>query len=433
MNSHAFVYQTIFPLMMKQNMQIFQPTAVNLRACVQQPCALDLCVETPSVTADDYNDVVLDVFGKHRDLTSLPVTEDNRPIGLISRSIFLSQMSKPFHKELYGRKSCIAFMDKDPLIVDAGLDIESLTFKAVEYGEKALADGFIITKNGRLVGLGHGIQLMRIVADIQAARNRQVTQSIEYASVIQRSMLRTSRETLEHVLSDADLVWEPRDIVGGDFYHFASKADSWFGALADCTGHGVPGAFMTLIANSSLSQAIEQFGTKDPSELLSQVNRGIKQTLGQISSQDATPESDDGMDAAFFCLDKQANTLIFSGAKSSLFILHPGEEGVEMIDGDRQGVGYVNSDMDFSWTNRLVQLRAGSLVFVTTDGLIDQIGGPKAIAFGKRRIRDILLSNRHQPSSVINQAMLDTFEKWQGQQMRRDDLTFFCFRVQEPI
>jgi len=412
-------------------MQMPQLPTMSFRATVQQPCALDLCVETPSVTADDLNETVLEVFSKHRDLTSLPVTEENRPIGLISRSIFLSQMSKPYHKELYGRKSCIAFMDKDPLVVDAGMDIETLTFKAVDYGEKALADGFIITRDGHLAGVGHGLQLMRIVADIQAARNRQVTHSIEYASVIQRSMLRTSRETLQSVLPDANLVWEPRDIVGGDFYHFASQHNGWFGAVADCTGHGVPGAFMTLIANSSLGQAIEKLGADNPSQLLSQVNRGIKQVLGQSNGQDATPGSDDGMDAAFFWFNSVERTLLFAGAKSTLFVLHPGEEGVEMIDGDRKGVGYVDSDMDYSWTNRLVQLRAGSLVFVTTDGLIDQIGGTKAIAFGKRRIRDVLLANRHQPSGIINQAMLDTFAQWQGPQKRRDDLTFFCFRLQE--
>lgn len=405
--------------------------STNYRVFMQQPTAQDLCVETPSVSADDSNELVLEVFNKHRDLTSLPVTEDARPIGLISRSIFLSQMSMPYRRELYNRKSCIAFMDKEPLVVDVAMDIESLTFKAVEYGEKALADGFIITRDGQLAGIGHGLQLMRIVADMQAARNRQVTQSIEYASVIQRSMLRTSRETLQHALPDADLVWEPRDIVGGDFYHFATAPNGWFGAVADCTGHGVPGAFMTLIANSSLGQAIDQLGADTPSLLLANVNRDIKQMLGQINGQDATPESDDGMDAAFFWYSTAQHSLTFAGAKSSLFVLHPGESGVEMIDGDRKGVGYVNSDMDFTWQNRTVPLRAGSLVFVTTDGLIDQIGGPKAIAFGKRRIRDILMANSNRPASEINKAMLEVLCEWQGPQRRRDDLTFFCFRIQE--
>lgn len=408
-----------------------QLPSINYRPRIQQPSAQDLCVATPSVSAGDNNERVMEVFSQYRDLVSLPVTEDDKPIGLISRSIFLSQMSKPYHRELYSRKSCIAFMDKEPLMVDANMDIEALTFKAVEFGEKALADGFIITREGRFAGIGYGLQLMRVVADIQAARNRQVTHSIEYASVIQRSMLRTSRETLQSTLPDADLVWEPRDIVGGDFYHFTARPDGWFGAVADCTGHGVPGAFMTLIATSSLGQAIDHQGSRDPSLLLSSVNRSIKQMLGQIDGQDATPESDDGMDAAFFWYDAAGRTLLFAGAKSSLFVLHPDDAEVEMVDGDRKGVGYVNIDMDFTWQNRTVPLQVGSLVLVTTDGLIDQIGGPKAIAFGKRRVRDIILANRDRPTSDINRAILDALHDWQGPHHRRDDLTFFCFRILE--
>ncbi|HBD35011.1 MAG TPA: protein-serine/threonine phosphatase, partial [Cupriavidus sp.] len=111
-----------------------------------------------------------EVFAAHRDLACLPVTEQGKPIGLINRSIFLSQMSKPYHRELYNRKSCIAFMDKEPLIVDAAMSIDALTFRTVEYGEKALADGFIIARDDQYIGLGQGLQLMRVVADMQAER-----------------------------------------------------------------------------------------------------------------------------------------------------------------------------------------------------------------------------------------------------------------------
>ncbi|WP_028994276.1 SpoIIE family protein phosphatase [Azonexus hydrophilus] len=404
----------------------------DYRPRFQQPSAADLCVPTPSVTAEDSNERVMEIFSKYRDLTSLPVTDNGKPIGLINRGIFLTQMNKPFHKEVYSRKSSIAFMDKEPLVVEADMDIETLTFRAVNYGEKALGDGFIITDNGRFTGIGHGLQLMRVVADMQAARNRQIMHSIEYASVIQRSMLRTSRDTMQHTLNDADLVWEPRDVVGGDFYYFVARHDGWFGTVADCTGHGVPGAFMTLIASSCLGQAIDQHGPTDPSLLLCSVNRGIKQMLGQVNGQDETPESDDGMDAACFWYDASTRQLLFAGAKTSLFVLHPGADGVEMVDGDRECVGYVDSGLDFTWQKRTVQMHAGSLVFVTTDGLIDQIGGPKSIAFGKRRIRDLILSKRDRPCNEINRAMQQALNDWQGHNHRRDDVTFFCFRVQEP-
>ncbi|MBV8122678.1 MAG: SpoIIE family protein phosphatase, partial [Paucibacter sp.] len=197
--------------------------------------------------------------------------------------------------------------------------------------------------------------------------------------------------------------------------------------------HGVPGAFMTLIASTTLNKAIEQIGPNDPARLLGSVNRSIKQMLGQtqgqIQGQDPTTGSDDGMDAACFWFDKNTRQIFFAGAKAALFVLHPGQAGVEMLDGDRKGVGYVDSDFDFAWQNRHVQLQRGSLLFATTDGLIDQIGGAKALAFGKRRIRDILIAHRDAPAADINRAMQLELRQWQGEQARRDDVTFFCIRV----
>jgi len=387
-------------------------------------------VATPSVTAGQTNESVLEVFASHRDLVCLPVTEDEVPIGLINRSIFMSQMSKPYHRELYSRKSCIAFMDKEPLIVDAATSLEALTFKAVEYGEKALAEGFLITQAGKFLGLGHGLQLMRMVGDMQAERNRQVMQSIDYASTIQRAMLRPSRDALTAALGDACLVWEPRDTVGGDFYHFTSSEEGWFAAIGDCTGHGVPGAFMTLIASTILSQALAQHGPRSPATLLMAVNQGIKQMLGQIETGRAARESDDGMDAAFFWFDRASGQLTFAGAKCGLLLLHPGDTDTTVVDGDRVSVGYVDTGLDYLWLDRTVPTQAGTLVFVTTDGLIDQIGGARDIAFGKRRVREAILAHREAPAAAVGKAVLEQLRHWQGEHHRRDDLTFLCFRIQ---
>lgn len=395
----------------------------------RQPSAADLCTSVPCMTTDETNEKVLEVFSRHRELVSLPVVEGKQPIGLINRNIFLSQMSKQFRLEIYGRKSCIAFMDKEPLIVEASMDIEALTYKTVEYGEKALSDGFIITRDGEFAGVGNGLQLMRVVADIQAARNRQIMHSIEYASVIQQSTLRSSLEALGRACPGAHLVWEPRDVVGGDFYQFTEEADGWFGTVADCTGHGVPGAFMTLIASTSLNQAIEQHGPRDPARLLGSVNRSIKQMLGQMGGQDDTPGSDDGMDAACFWFEPASARLVFAGARLSLFVLRPGADSAEAIEGQRKGLGYVDSEFDYTWRNQEMTLPAGSLVFITTDGLIDQVGGSRAIALGKRRVRELILEQRDKPPAAINQAVLEALQAWQGEHHRRDDLTFFCFRT----
>jgi len=381
------------------------------------------------MTAGQTNEEVMEVFGRHRDLVALPVVEGARPIGLINRNIFLSQMSKQFRMELYGRKSCIAFMDKEPLIVDAAMDIDTLTVRTVESGEKALSDGFIITRDGAFAGVGNGLQLMRVVADMQASRHRQIMHSIEYASVIQQSTLRASRDTLARACAQADLVWEPRDVVGGDFYQFSLSHGGWFGAVADCTGHGVPGAFMTLIASTSLGKAIERHGPQDPAGLLGSVNRSIKQVLGQVDGEDDTPGSDDGMDAGFFWVEPAANRLVFAGARLSLYVLRPGADAVEVTEGQRKGVGYVDSEPDYAWQNHALELPAGSLVFITTDGLTDQVGGPRAIALGKRRLRELLLQYRDAPPDALNRAVLECLRQWQGEHGRRDDVTFLAFRT----
>ncbi|HBD35013.1 MAG TPA: protein-serine/threonine phosphatase, partial [Cupriavidus sp.] len=167
--------------------------------------------------------------------------------------------------------------------------------------------------------------------------------------------------------------------------------------------------------------------------LLMAVNRGIKQMLGQNDREPrespSASESDDGMDAAFFWFDNATRQLTFAGAKSSLFVLQPTDAEGEMVNGARMGVGYVDTDMAFTWQNNAVPTTSGTLVFVTTDGLIDQIGGPKEIAFGKRRMREAICANRAASATQISQAVQDAHRDWQGTQRRRDDLTFFCFRA----
>jgi len=394
-----------------------------------QPTAGNLAVSVPVVPFDENNARVLEIFGQHRELVSLPVVEHERPIGLISRHIFMSQMSKPYHRELYERKSCIAFMDKDPLIVDAGTPIDTLGALAVASGDKTLADGFLIVDDGRLAGLGSGLALMRELVSLQVEKNRQVMQSIDYASVIQRAMLSTSRGAMSAALADACLVWEPRDVVGGDFYHFEQHADGWFAAVADCTGHGVPGAFLTLIASSCLKQAIEQCGPRDPARLMGEVNRAMKRVLGQHAGAGKPSESDDGMDACFFWYHAQSRSLTVANAKMSLFLLEPGSDEVHSVDGERVGLGYVDTTDDMAWSGRTITLAQQAMIVVCSDGIIDQIGGPKHIAFGKQRLRQALLAHRDLPMAELGREVMATYSSYQAQQRRRDDVTFFGCRL----
>jgi sigma-B regulation protein RsbU (phosphoserine phosphatase) len=396
---------------------------------LQQPIAHALAVHVPSVSAAENNARVLEVFGRHRELISLPVLDDDRPIGLISRHIFMSQMSKPYHRELYEKKSCIAFMDKAPLIVEQDTPIETLGALAVESGDKTLADGFLVVQDGQLLGLGSGLELMRMLVAQQAEKNRQVMQSIDYASVIQRAMLSASRTAMSQALDDACLIWEPRDVVGGDFYHFERFADGWFAAVADCTGHGVPGAFLTLIAASALKQALELHGPRDPARVMGEVNRGMKQVLGQHATAAQLSESDDGMDACFLWFDSTTSALTCANARMSLLTLMPGSDAVQVLDGERTGLGYIDTPDDMQWRNREVPLAAGAIVMTATDGIIDQIGGPKNIAFGKQRLRKALFAHQSLPMRELGLQIMAEHKSYQGRQRRRDDLTFFSFRL----
>lgn len=152
---------------------------------MQRTTAERLVIKVPAITSDMTNAEVMDTFGEHRELVSLPVLENGKPIGLISRNIFMSQMSRPYYRELYEKKSCIAFMDKAPLIVETDTPIETLAARAVASGDKTLIDGFLIVKDGTFAGVGAGLDLMQVLVDLQTEKNRQVMQSIDYASTKQ--------------------------------------------------------------------------------------------------------------------------------------------------------------------------------------------------------------------------------------------------------
>ena len=241
-------------------------------------------------------------------------------------------------------------------------------------------------------------------------------------------MLRPSRDALAG-MADAHLEWQPRDIVGGDFYLVERHADGWFVGLGDCTGHGVPGAFMTLIASQVLNQALPRVGARDPGRLLREVSAGVKALLGQTHTgqQRAVAESDDGLDAAFLWFEPAGRRLHFAGARIALHVLAPGEP-LRVVEGERAGLGYVDTDAAQQWPTHVLTLAPGSLLFVASDGLTDQIGGAKAIAFGKRRVRELLAEHAGEPAPRLAALLLEALADWQGEQPRRDDLTFFCCR-----
>ncbi|MFI3156594.1 MAG: SpoIIE family protein phosphatase [Methylococcaceae bacterium] len=395
----------------------------------------------PSVSPGQTNHEIGKLLETHPELISIAVVENNKPIGLITRNFFMEGMAKPFHHDLFDRKSCIAFMDKEPLIVDQNMSIQALSFKVLDSGRKTLNDGFIITDGeGEYLGLGHGEDLVKVVSFLQAEKNRLVTESINYASIIQKSFLRSSRESMATVLQDYFMHWEPRDKVGGDYYFCKKFDDGFFFALIDCTGHGVPGAFMTLIMASFLDHILLEDNRHDPAGALAIMNKKVKMALGQITkpgidgididkfSSAQSGQSDDGMDTAFCWVNTQTDTLIYAGAKTPLFYIGNASSEVCLLEPDRKGVGYVDTPMDYQWTNQQLSLTKEMCIYLTTDGLIDQIGGLKKIAFGKKRFSKLLQENYLKPMPEQESIIMQAYYDYQGKQRRRDDVCLMGFR-----
>lgn len=387
-----------------------------------------LRIAVPHVTPEANNVQVMSMFSEHKSLIGLPVLEQNRPIGMINRHIFLSQMSRPFFHELYDQKSCIAFMDKTPLIVEADAGLDYLAERVIETGDKAITEGFILTEDNQYIGIGLGLDLIRTVSDLQAKQHMQIMQSIEYARIIQESMLSRSRQNIEQTLDDWCLYWHPRDCVGGDIYAFQRYENGWLLVLADCTGHGVPGAFMTFIFSSALEKALTQAQPHEPERLLASINHYIKQTLSQSHPTADMGQSNDGCDAIAVFVDTQNEQLIWANARMHAFMLGNDDADVINLDGDRKGIGYSDTATDYPWRRHQRPLRRGDTLLIVTDGVTDQIGGPREIMFGKKRIQSLLLQQRALPMSSVSEALLSALTGWQGKQSARDDMTWFGFR-----
>lgn len=264
-----------------------------------------------------------------------------------------------------------------------------------------------------------------------AAKNELIMDSINYARVIQQSYLRSSQADMATTLTDYAMVWEPRDVVGGDYLYFRRFEDGYFFAVIDCTGHGVPGAFMTLIMASYLNNLLTHANRHDPAALLSRMNQAVKTALGQHETSAAEPsehDSDDGMDTAFCWVDCHHQQLTYAGARTPLFLLQPDGQSVIQFNGERMGVGYVHTPMDYRWHNQTIPLQAGSMIYICTDGLIDQVGEARRMAFGKKRLKQLILDNRDLPMHEQQAEIMAEFKSWQGKEARRDDLCLFAFR-----
>ncbi|MBF0383710.1 MAG: bacteriohemerythrin, partial [Magnetococcales bacterium] len=256
-----------------------------------------------------------------------------------------------------------------------------------------------------------------------------ISGSIQYASRIQRSILPPDA-ILEDTFAEYFVLWEPRDIVGGDMYWHRSWGAGSLVMLGDCTGHGVPGAFMTLISNGALDEAYLETPPGDPAALLKRMHQLIQSSLGQ--DQQITEDegaSDDGIEIGACFINHNDGTITFVGARFDLYILHEGE--VKSIKGTKAGLGYRGTPQDINFTSHKIDISQQSSYYMTSDGLIDQIGGEKKRGFGKRRFMSLLTAYSDVPLTEQKELILKALVEYQGEQKRRDDLSVMGFKCRE--
>lgn len=298
--------------------------------------------------------------------------------------------------------------------------------------ERELPDGRFLDVRGNPIPGGEGfVTTFDDITERKSAERAlqdaygQIASSIDYASNIQRSLL-VPHDTLEQLIGEHFVIWEPRDVVGGDLYWARRWGDGVLVALGDCTGHGVPGAFMTLIATAALDRAVKNLEPGALGEVIGLVHRHIQKTLGQ-DSEDAL--SDDGMDIGAVYIPDAGDDVIFCGANFTLF--GRSADGFTQTRGDKRGVGYRGTGLDHTFTEHRIRRADHDSFYMASDGIFDQTGGERGHGFGKRRFMDVLLAANGQSLAETGAALMKEFRAYQGDAPRRDDVSSIGFAIRK--
>ena len=247
------------------------------------------------------------------------------------------------------------------------------------------------------------------------SQKNDITSSITYASKIQNAVL-PDKKLFNEAFEDYFIFYRPRDIVSGDFYWIAHKGKKTIFTVADCTGHGVPGAFMSMLGNSFLNEIIRTNSFSPSSdEVLNQLRDKISEALAQSGEQSSTH---DGMDIALCIYDRTKREIQFSGAYNSLYLVRDGK--LITVKGDMMPIGYYPNRKDF--TSNHVQVSKGDILYLFSDGFPDQFGGPKNKKYTIGRFKKLLVSISGQPMDKQHRTLDATLKEWSGENIQVDDV-----------
>ncbi len=252
-------------------------------------------------------------------------------------------------------------------------------------------------------------------------QHRNITDSINYAKRIQDAML-PNVDHLETKLEDGFVLYLPKDIVSGDFYWVEQDEHHTYACVADCTGHGIPGALVRMVCYSALTRAVNEFSLKMPHLILNKCRELVIEAFDQ-GSQDIY----DGMDIALCCIENKTNKLYFAGANNPAYLIRNDRKCVEVIPADRQPIGKYSNPRPFQYQE--VQLQKGDHIYLTSDGFADQFGGPKNKKFLVKRLKEYLLSNCHLSVFQQKKKLENIFTDWKADNEQIDDVCLMGLKV----
>jgi serine phosphatase RsbU (regulator of sigma subunit) len=255
-------------------------------------------------------------------------------------------------------------------------------------------------------------------------KNKKISDSINYARHIQTSILPLNEE-IENSFPSYLLYYKPKDIVSGDFYWHIATENKVFFAIADCTGHGVPGSIMSMIGNILLNEIIHEKKIYEPSHILNTLNNFVKSTLRQNAN--LTNRVKDGMDIAICAYDKSTNKIQYSGANIPLYVVNKLGE-IIIYKPDKAAIGGYTDDK-FCFTQTEILIENNEWAYLFSDGFIDQFGGEKNKKYSIKRMKDLFLEMLNLSATEKFKAIENAHVSWQNKNEQTDDILVFGFEM----
>ncbi|HET6990905.1 MAG TPA: SpoIIE family protein phosphatase, partial [Bacteroidia bacterium] len=254
-------------------------------------------------------------------------------------------------------------------------------------------------------------------------KNKNITDSINYAQRIQKALL-ASENLLKKNLPEYFVLYQPKDIVSGDFYWAAEKNGKFFIAVCDCTGHGVPGAFMSLLNSTYLNEAIIEKSMTNPADVFGEVR---KQLITVLNREGSKSETSDGMDATLISFDRKSNSISFACANNPLLLNRKKE--LIAFGPDKFPVGMHPDHEKKMFALHQLDLQKGDIIYLLTDGFGDQFGGPGGKKFKIKKLKDLLLEIHELPLQQQGEILSKNHNNWKGTLEQVDDVLVMGIRI----